>query len=596
MRKDLPWAAIALAGLAAPAPAQSTTILSVGPGGQPGNGNSSFVSISADGRYVAFGSSASDLVSGDANGVDDVFLRNRRNGTTVRVSLASSGAEGDAGSYAPSVSADGRYVAFHSYASNLVAGDTNGVSDVFVRDRATGTTTRVSVDSAGLEATGESFYPSISADGRYVAFQSLAANLVAGDVNGKEDVFVHDLQSGTTALVSQSSAGVQGDADSQAPAISADGGFVVFDSITASFVAGDANGASDVFVRDLAAGTTERVSVDAAGNDGNGASFAGSLSADGRHVAFYSAASNLVGLDSNNAFDVYVRDRQAATTIRVSVTPVDRPGNGDSFTPSISADGRFVAFQSTASNLVADDMNATADVFLRDCDVSTTSRASVGASGTESDDMSAGPAVSADGRDVAFYSAATNLAGMDGNGSLDVFLFDRECSGVDPSMPFCFGDGSGASCPCANGAPGRGCANSAMPAGAWLRAGGSTALNAVTGTDSIVVCADDMPAGAVVLLAQTTTQTSPVIFGDGLRCTGGVQRVITMGAAPEGRLVYPQPGQLSLSRRSAALGDPIAGTGATRYYQAAYREPDASYCPAPLGGSVNITNAFALVW
>jgi Tol biopolymer transport system component len=596
MRIDLSLSALVLAGLTSPSSAQSTSLLSVGPGGGPGNGNSRFVSISADGRYVAFGSSASDLVSGDANGVDDVFLRNRRNGTTVRVSVDSSGVEGNGGSYAPSVSADGRYVAFQSYASNLVAGDTNGICDVFVRDRTTGTTVRVSVDSAGLEATGESFYPAISADGRYVAFQSLAATLVAGDVNGKGDVFVRDLSSGTTVLVSQSSAGMQGDADSQAASISADGRFVVFDSTSASFSAGDANGASDVFVRDLVAGTTERVSVDPAGNDGNGNSFAGSLSADGRHVAFYSAASNLVGLDANNAFDVYVRDLQAATTTRVSVTPVDRPGNGDSFTPSISADGRFVAFQSIASNLVAGDTNATADVFLRDCDVAVTLRASVGAHGAESDDLSAGPAVSADGRDVAFWSAATNLAGMDGNGCLDVFLFDRECTGVDPSMPFCFGDGSAMSCPCANGAAGRGCANSAVASGAWLRAGGSTAINAVTGTDSIVLCVDDVPAGAVTLLLQTTMQTTPVTFGDGLRCAGGAQRMISMGGAPEGRVVYPQPGQLSVSRRSAALGDPIAGTGATRFYQAAYREPDASFCPPPLGGSVNITNALALVW
>src|SRR5438034_1099294 len=240
--------------------------------------------------------------------------------TTERVSVASGGTtEGNDTSLGSALSADGRFVAFTSAAPDLVAGDTNGVSDVFVHDRQTGATERVSVDSAGTQGNGESTDVALSADGRFVAFTSAAPDLVTGDTNGVADVFVHDRQTGTTERVSVDSAGTQANGAGTGVALSADGRFVAFTSAAPDLVAGDTNGAADVFVHDRQTGRTERVSVDSAGTQANGASCGGALSADGRFVAFASAAPDLVAGDTNGAADVFVHDRQTGTTERVSV-------------------------------------------------------------------------------------------------------------------------------------------------------------------------------------------------------------------------------------------------------------------------------------
>src|SRR5438445_496038 len=217
--------------------------------------------------------------------------------TTVRVSVASDGTEGNDVSLGSALSADGRFVAFDSAATDLVAGDTNGVSDVFVHDRQTGTTERVSVASDGTQGNDASFYSALSADGRFVAFDSDATNLVAGDTNGTTDVFVHDRQTGTTERVSVASGGgTQGNGKSGGffafPALSADGRFVAFQSDAPNLVAGDTNGTTDVFVHDRQTGTTERVSVASGGSQGNGCSAGPVLSADGRFVAFHRPATN----------------------------------------------------------------------------------------------------------------------------------------------------------------------------------------------------------------------------------------------------------------------------------------------------------------
>src|SRR6266446_1314542 len=242
--------------------AQTTERVSVTSGGTEGNGASLGSALSADGRFVAFDSAATDLVAGDTNGVSDVFVHDRQTGATERVSVASGGAQGNASSgligfaFPPALSADGRFVAFVSYATNLVPGDTNGATDVFVHDRQTGMTERVSVASDGTQANNASSYPALSADGRFVAFQSDATNLVAGDTNGATDVFVHDRQTGTTERVSVASGGTQGNGFSAGPALSADGRFVAFHDTATNLVAGDTNGASDVFVHELTVSTT----------------------------------------------------------------------------------------------------------------------------------------------------------------------------------------------------------------------------------------------------------------------------------------------------------------------------------------------------
>ena len=425
-RKVLPMALLLLiaAGLVSEvwaAQQASTKRVSVASLGAQGIGDSEGPSISADGRFVAFYSSAANLVASDTNGARDVFVRDRKTGKTTRVSVDSHGAQGNGDSEGPSISTDGRFVAFYSLASNLVAGDTNGVRDVFVRDRKTGKTTRVSVNSHGAQTKRDSIVRSISADGRFVTFDSTAGNLVGGDTNGVGDVFVRDRKTGKTTRVSVDSHGAQANGESFAASISADGRFVAFLSSASKLVGGDTNGARDVFVRDRKARKTRRVSVDSHGAQGKGASFVPSISANGRFVAFSSVASNLVGGDTNTVSDVFVRDRKTGKTRRVSVDSHGAQGNGDSLIPSISADGRFVAFYSDAANLVAGDGNAAGDGFVRDRKAGRTKRVSVASHGTQGNGASFPPSISADGRFVAFTSLANNLVAGDTNGASDIF-------------------------------------------------------------------------------------------------------------------------------------------------------------------------------
>ncbi|MBW3542596.1 MAG: hypothetical protein KY476_20225, partial [Planctomycetes bacterium] len=396
--------------------------VSVDSGGTQGNSSSFEPSISADGRYVAFESIASNLVAGDTNSRDDVFVHDRQTGQTSRVSVHSGGTQGNSDSVRPSISADGRYVAFYSHANNLVAGDTNGTADVFVHDRQTGQTSRVSQDSGGTQGNSGSVTPSISADGRYVAFYSFASDLVAGDINGTHDVFVHDRQTGQTSRVSVDSGGTQGNSQSVFPSISADGRYVAFTSSADNLVAGDTNGAADAFVHDRQTGQTSRISVDSGGTQGNSSSGAQSISADGRYVAFISFANNLVAGDTNGTHDIFVHDRQTGQTSRVSVHSGGTQGNSHSFNASISADGRYVAFDSSANNLVAGDTSSRFDVFVHDRQTGQTSRLSQDSDGTQGNSQSFSPSISADGRYVAFLSHANNLVAGDTNSAPDIFV------------------------------------------------------------------------------------------------------------------------------------------------------------------------------
>jgi Tol biopolymer transport system component len=415
--------AFAATGLAQ---AQSTARVSVTSNGAEVHQRNEWPGVSADGRSVCFLSFASNLVPHDNNGTYDVFVHDRDTGLTERVSVDSSGAEGDAISYGrTALSADGTIVAFPSFADNLVTGDTNRRTDVFVRDRTAGVTTRVSVDSSGTEANGTSDSPALSADGQVIAFLSDATNLVAGDTNKRLDVFVHDRSTGLTERVSVDSAGTESNGDSNWLCLSADGRFVSFESTATNLVSNDNNGYGDVFVHDRVTGITERVSVDSSGGEANHLSFFPSISSDGRFVAFESVASNLVARDTNGKFDVFVHDRATGVTKRVSVSTIGGEADSDSGGPSISADGRFVAFDSSATNLIARDTNGTVDVFVRDLTTGVTKRVSVDSSGVEADHGSGGPSISANGEVVAFASAATNLIVGDRNGWPDIFVRDR---------------------------------------------------------------------------------------------------------------------------------------------------------------------------
>jgi len=401
------------------------TRVSVDSAGNQGNSGSYQPSISADGRFVAFNSRASNIVPGDTNNTLDIFVRDTLTNTTTGVSVDSAGNQGNSGSGDPSISADGRFVAFTSAASNLVPGDTNNSFDIFVRDLSTNTTTRVSVDSAGNQGNSGSNYPSISADGRFVAFTSAASNLVPGDTNNLADIFVRDLLTNTTTRVSVDSAGNQANLVSSEPSISANGRFVAFGSQGSNLVPGDTNNRNDIFVRDLLTNTTTGVSVDSAGKLGNSISSLPSISADGRFVAFFSDASNLVPRDTNNSNDIFVRDLSTNTTTRVSVDSAGNQGNGESYSPSISADGRFVAFYSGTTNLVPGDTNGSSDIFVRDTRANTTTRVSVDSAGNQGNGESYTPSISADGRFVAFISNASNLVPRDTNNIIEeIFVVD----------------------------------------------------------------------------------------------------------------------------------------------------------------------------
>jgi Tol biopolymer transport system component len=276
------------------------------------NTQASFTGVlSADGRYLCF-ASAGVFVTGDTNNKVDVFEKDLQTGAITRVSVGAGGAQGNDDSSGPAVSADGRYVAFVSFATNLVPGDTNAQADVFVRDTLSGTTTRVSVDSAGNQSSGgASNWCSISGDGRWIAFASYATNLVPNDTNGFADAFVHDRQTGATTRISVSSTGTQSNASFFGPiAISPDGRFCAWTSSASNLVPSDTNGNPDVFLRDRVAGTTEIVSLSASGQPSNGASYyAASISLDARYVAFISTATNLTPEGSNGHAQVFVRDR-----------------------------------------------------------------------------------------------------------------------------------------------------------------------------------------------------------------------------------------------------------------------------------------------
>ncbi|MCH8813928.1 MAG: PD40 domain-containing protein [Chloroflexi bacterium] len=322
--------------------------------------------ISGDGRFVAFNSKATDLVASDTNGTQDIFVHDRQTGQTTRVNVDSLGGEANGFSANAAISGDGRFVAFYSDATNLVDDDTNDSRDIFVHDRQTGQTTRVSVDSLGGEADGNSFGPSLSDDGRFVAFSSQATGLVTGDTNGTSDVFVHDRQTGETTRVSVDSLGGEADGSSSAPAITGDGRFVAFDSSATNLVTGDTNGVRDVFVHDRQTSQTIRVSFDSFGGEADDFSSAPAITGDGRFVAFESNATNLVAGDTNGVLDIFVHDRQTEETTRVSVDSLGGEANGGSSSPAISSDGRFVAFDSVATNLVPGDNNGVRDIFVHD--------------------------------------------------------------------------------------------------------------------------------------------------------------------------------------------------------------------------------------
>jgi hypothetical protein len=451
--------------------AGNTTLISVGVNGNAA-GSSQNAMISDDGRYVAFESTASSLVAGDGDMLYDIFLRDLQTRTTklasvrsdfnvsinapnrpvisrdgrlvafqtgaapfslvttigqvyvwdaqfgsnVLVSVSLGGMTPAAGvSHSPVISGDNRYVTFQSNATNLVAGATNGTFQVYQRDRVASATTLVSVNRAGNGNNLDCSAVATSDNGRFVAFESRDDNLGADDRNHAYDVFLRNLTNNTTALISSSGVGLasatsRGLSSLVPGALSADGRYAVFSSAAPNLVPNDANATSDVFVRDLWNGTNALVSVGTNGTGGDGASWNPVISADGRFVAFASQATNLTGGVTNRKGNIFLRDLHTGTTTLVSANASGQGGNGASINPSINADGRRITYESLASDLVLNDLlNNASDIFLYDRSLGTNLRVSIGMNGQSGSAASRSPIITSDGRFVIFLSDAKNL-------------------------------------------------------------------------------------------------------------------------------------------------------------------------------------------
>lgn len=398
--------------------------VSVASDGTEANSFSGRAFISGDGRIVTFESSASNLVPNDNAGRQDMFLHDRATGQTTRISVGFDGREADGNSKGSKISADGRYVAFESEASNLVPGDTNGFNDLFLYDRQFGTVQRVSLDSTGGQTKSASSYAYLNAAGNLLTFFSFAG-LTPDDTDPTTsappaDIYLRDLTTGEMSLISVGSQG-KGNRSSYCPSISDDGRFIAYQSDATNLVPDDTNGVGDIFVYDRANRTTVRVSVDNNGRQGLGYSSDAKISGNGQFVAITTFAA-LVPEDTNGVEDLYVYDLVNRRIERVSVSSDGTQGNKRSYDARISRDGRYVAFDSDASNLVQGDTNGVTDIFVHDRVTGKTTRLSVNADGKQGNGKSEASRISANGEFVTFSSAASNLVDGDTNNAVDIFV------------------------------------------------------------------------------------------------------------------------------------------------------------------------------
>ncbi len=421
---------VVVASLALPAAAQQLTALSVAPNGAFGDFDSASPTVSADGRFVAFVSAARNLVGPEFDLDADVFVADVWNGTLQRASSTPSGAEGDGESYRPSLASSGRFVGFASTATNLTAASTSGLPQVYVRALDAGATTLVSMNLSGAGSSGRSEWIDVSDDGRFAAFVSSSGDLIAGDTNSQEDVFVRDLALGITTRISLTTSGQEASwpsgpfsaATCANVDLTADGRYVAFSTIFA-LATNDTNAQPDVYVFDRASGALELVSRAASGALGDGASFLPQLSADGRWVLFSSQATNLVSGDANQVLDVFLRDRALGALTCVSRNAAGVPVGASNSTEAparLTSDASRCIFSSPSSALVAGDNNGVDDLFLYTR--STGALEIVRPFGIEPNAAMAHGALSDQGL-VAFHTAASNLVASDLNGRADVFAW-----------------------------------------------------------------------------------------------------------------------------------------------------------------------------
>ncbi|MBU1138739.1 MAG: hypothetical protein KKA76_07175 [Proteobacteria bacterium] len=416
-------------------------------GGAP-DGNSRNPGVSADGRYVVFQSSATDLVSDDTNGFDDIFVYDTGADTMTRVSLGyDGGGSGDpqltGGSDYPAISGDGKYVTFSTHADDVI--NYSNYQQIFVHNME-GTYNNqvlVSKNTSNGEANNNSYQSVLSYNGKYIAFESDATDLTAlpgpVDGGGNRDIFVREMESGTTYLVSRNTSGEYANGFSSNPSISNDGTLIAFQSSAYDLVAGDVDdGFSDVFVLDGPHNTMELISKAYGGGTSDGYSSYPHISGNGRYVAFQSVATNLVENDTNGGFDIFLHDRETGVTEIVSV---DQDGNQvtdhgtNGYAGGISADGRYVTFSTPSASLVDADTNGVADIFLRDMKEKKTVRVSIGNGGEEPDQYVYAQYmdVTDNGLTAVFSTWATNLGGIPTDSKQNVFM---RKDAYDPSFPW----------------------------------------------------------------------------------------------------------------------------------------------------------------
>ena len=500
-----------------------TERISLAPGGGQGNdasgtGPAHGLAMTPDARYVAMVAAASNLVPGDTNGIADIFRVDLSTGLSERMNLGPAGVQSNGQCYFPRISTDGNFVVWNGGANNLVPGDTNGFEDVFLRDVVAGTTELVSVNNSGVQGNFSSQSATITRDGRYVAFWSAADNLWFTDTNGTGDIFLRDRLLNRTLAITILPSGTQANANSAQPFINGLGTKIAFRTTSNNLVAGDTNGVNDIMLADVGTNSVVRIGQPAF-SQSNGASSWPTLSENAQFVAFESEASNLVPNDTNGVKDIFVQNLSTGQITRVSVDSSGAQSNGLSETAWISNDGQHVVFSSLATNLVANDTNGHEDVFIHRLATGETSRVSTSIAPLgNGNQISFYPCVSEDGQAAVFGSSASNMITGDSNGTPDVFMRTWPA----PPQVVCTGDYPGAPCPCGNVSPGGtgvGCRNSTA-VGAGMGWSGTTSVSA----DSLAITGNGLVPSAPALLFTGPNLLgggSGVAFGDGLLCVGG---------------------------------------------------------------------------
>jgi hypothetical protein len=536
-------------------------LVSTGPGATQSDGFSDLPSVSADGRYLAFFSLGTTLVAGDTNGAADVLVRDLQAGTTSRASVASDGTQANDFSGEPAISADGRFVAFRSVAGNLVPGGRHGFGDIYRRDQQLGQTVQVNLSSGGVPSDGGCFYPSVSGDGRFVAFNSNSTNLVTGGGGGVPQIYVRDMQTGQTSVTSVGTDGSLGNADSTNPIISGDGRYVAFFSDATNFAPGATASGRQVFLHDRQTGTTQLVSGRPDGTPPNAAAYLDSeerlaMSLDGRYVAFTSLASNLTAGNTNAAPDVFVWDKITNTTTVVSVANDGTLFYGGGGAPAISADGRFVAFRVYPADAPAP------QIAVRDMTTLGTVLFSVGPGDVLGSQFSAATAISANGRVLAFSSNAPNLVAGDTNGQQDIFSLHLPASTSAYVMTIAVNPSS---------VPGGSTATGTLTLSAPAPAGGASVAFSSSALEAAVPAIVTVPAGST-----TATFAVPTLY---VAAELPVSITASYGGGSAWALLRLEP--VALSRIDIVQGDgQVVANAATLTLPFSVRVLDAANNPA----------------